>query len=126
MSRIFLDDSFRPGDRVRVRCGLYDHVGTVAEDGYIWANSFRQGGVRKVSPAEFSRGRPILNDGPGPRHPRAVLREFEARSGEGYHPVFNNCEHVNNSAHGMGHSSPQVRGAIKSAAILAARLILKR
>ena len=122
----FLPESFRPGDRVRVRCGLYDHVGTVAEDGWIWANSFRQGGVRKVSPGDFSGGRSILNDGPGPRHPRAVLREWEARAGESYHPLFNNCEHVNNAAHGIGHQSPQVRGLVKSAVVLAARVWLRR
>ena len=126
MSRAFLSPDYRPGDRVRVRCGLYDHVGTVADDGWIWANSFKQGGMTKVSPQDFSGGRPIVNDGPGPRHPRAALAELEARAGERYCLVTNNCEHVTNSAHGLGHHSPQVRGALKSAAILAARWWLKR
>jgi len=126
MSRSFLSSSFRPGDRVRVRCGLYDHVGTVAEDGHIWANSFKQGGMKKVSPEQFSGGRRILNEGPGPRHPRATLAELERRAGERYCLVTNNCEHVTNSAHGLGHRSPQIRGVVKSAVILAARAWLRR
>lgn len=121
-----LPPHYRPGDRVRVRIGIYDHVGTVAEDGWIWANSFRQGGVRKVSPRAFAGGRPILNDGPGPRHARAALAEFEAREGEPYDLLRNNCEHVQNGVHGLGHYSPQMRGVVKSAAILAARWWLKR
>ena len=126
MTRGFLDSSFRPGDRVRVRHALFDHVGTVAEGGWIWANSARFGGVRKVSPADFSAGKPILNDGPGPRHPRAALREIEAREGEPYHVLFNNCEHLNTSAHGLGRSSPQLRDGVRAAAVLAAKLWLGR
>ena len=122
--REFLDSSFRPGDRVRVRHRFFDHVGTVADDGWIWANSARHGRVCKVPPSDFSGGKPILNDGPGPRHPRAALREIEAREGEPYSLLFNNCEHLVQSAHGLGHRSPQLRDAAKMAGLAVARFYL--
>ena len=123
--RDYLPPHYRPGDRVRVRLGLYDHVGTVADDGQIWAASRRFGTLCKVSPRAFSGGRPILNDGPGRRDPSLAVRDLERRAGERYSLLFNNCEHVTNRAHGLGNRSPQMDSAPSGLAVKAARFLLK-
>jgi len=105
-----LPSSFLPGDRVRTHCGLYDHVGTVSRCRKIYASSRKFGILCEVSPKEFSGGRPVMNDGfIGLRSREAVLRHLEARLGQEYSFFNANCEHQNNSAHGLGSVSPQLQ-----------------
>lgn len=104
-----LPANFQPGDRVATDCGIYKHVGTVSERGWIYANSRKFGQLCEVTPHAFSGGRPITNEGfLGLRTRTEVLNHLRARLGTTYQLMEYNCEHANNEAHGLGRWSPQI------------------
>ena len=120
-----LAHGFLTGDRVRTNCGLFDHVGTVSRRGAVFAASVKHGHLCEVSPHEFSGGRPITNEGHlGLRSRGQVLTFLEQRQGAPYCLLGQNCEHVNNEAHGLGRRSPQL--AIAAVMIALGIAVLKR
>ena len=110
MNNIYvLPHNFQPGDRVATDCGVYKHVGTVSERGWIYANSRKYGLLCEVSPYDFSSGRPIKNEGfLGIKTRFEVLSYLKSKLGKPYELLTYNCEHTNNEAHGLGRRSPQI------------------
>ncbi len=109
LTRQCLPTHFQPGDRVATDFGIYRHVGTVSEKRWIYANSRKYGRLCEVPPFEFSKGRMIQNEGfIGLRTRHAVLEHLRSNLGTPYKFFDNNCEHVNNDAHGLGRWSPQI------------------
>jgi len=110
--------SARPGDKLRVKHDLYDHVGTLGYDGLIYAASFKFRRVTKATFVQFSGGKQILNEGHvGPLPVSEVINRYEAMIDNPYDLLFSNCEHTDNWARGFGWNSEQVNNVIVGAAI---------
>ncbi len=96
----------QPGDRLRVKFLGFDHIGTLAHDGRIYAASRKSGKVSIVTPEQFSGGREILNDGQIGSCSK-VFANYKAVLGEPYDLLSANCEHYDNWARGLGWKSEQ-------------------
>lgn len=104
-----------PGDKLRVKHDLYDHVGTMGYNGLIYAGSRKSGKVTAVTPDVFSAGKMIINEGfVGNRTTAEVIQTYEALMEKEYCVISSNCEHTDNYARGLGWRSEQVQNAIYS------------
>ena len=114
-----------PGDKLRARHPLFDHVGTLNWDGRVWAASNRFQGIRLVSLEDFLGAGELINEGHiGPRSRTDVLRCYEEIASDGYCVLSKNCEHIDNHARGLGYCSPQMDDVLKVAAVTALSLLL--
>lgn len=103
----------QPGDKLRVKHDLYDHVGTMGYDGLIFAGSRKSGKVTAVAPEVFSAGKQILNEGHiGHKTAFEVIATYQALMNKSYCVVSSNCEHTDNYARGLGWKSEQVENAL--------------
>jgi Lecithin retinol acyltransferase len=104
-----------PGTVVRVRIGLYDHVGMLGDhlingERTVIAFSARAGGLEELPLSLFGGGRTVtLGDYPGALPPDAVMRRARSMQGQAYSWFTFNCEHFVRYAHGVAMESPQLR-----------------
>ncbi len=103
------------GTVVRVRHGLYDHLGLLGEcmsgaDRSVLAFAAQAGGFIEQPFSEFAGGRQVTVDGYlGNLCPEVVLQRARSMQGRAYSWLAFNCEHFVRYAHGVDIQSPQLR-----------------
>ncbi len=125
MTVVSSEESYLPGDIVRVGRGFYRHVGIVAP--WQWKQigphvvSLDQRGVMCEPLSKFANGGEVRNDGAFDRS-RANWAASRARQQVGrpleYNLWSNNCEHFVREMYGLPRRSPQVETFLGSLAIV--------
>ena len=100
---------FQPGDKLRAKHDLYDHIGTMGYNGLIYAGSRKFGRVSLVTLEQFRGGKALFNEGHvGPLSVHQIIARYQALLDRKYDLIFSNCEHTDNWARGLGWQSEQV------------------